>query len=87
MDDKLKKVHSLLEDEYSFPCEYGFKFIVPVTSQEKLLKVLGEGYQITKKPSKKGNYISFSAKKVFNNANEIIEVYQSVEVVPGVMAL
>ena len=80
-------MHSLLEDEYDFPCEYTFKFIVPVGSQDELLRVIGEGYEITTRPSKKGKYVSFTAIKTFNNANEIIDVYVSVEIVPGVMAL
>lgn len=87
MDDKLKKMHSLIEDEYSFPSEYIFKFIVPVASQDMLFKIIGEGYNVTTKPSKKGNYISLTAKKVFNDAGEIIKVYQNIEVVPGVIAL
>jgi putative lipoic acid-binding regulatory protein len=87
MDDKLKKMHSLLEDEYSFPCSYTFKFIVPVSNQDALFLAIGEGYEITTRPSKKGNYVSLSAVRTFKSASEIIDVYVKIEKVPGVIAL
>jgi putative lipoic acid-binding regulatory protein len=42
---------------------------------------------IDERASAGGKYISVSAKKVFNNSDEIIKIYKSVSVIKGIISL
>lgn len=81
-----KKFQNILKEHHEWPCEYTFKFIVPVSSEEDLEKVL-TGHNISKKNSTKGNYLSVTSKKTMNSAEEVMEVYDAVSQVEGVISL
>ena len=70
------KFRELLDEHYNWPSEYLFKFIVPMDSVNDLITILGEA-KIQKKPSKKGNYISITAVKIVNHAEEVIDLMSS----------
>ena len=76
----------LLDDEYDWPSVYRFKVIVPIKQlkeAENLLSdfVLQYNYSRTKK------YVSLTFGKEFNNADEVVYVYQSLQHIEGIMTL
>ncbi len=80
------KFKELLDETYCWPCSYTFKFIVP-KGQVALAKQILIGLQLSEKASGKGNYISITATKIFNGAEEIILIYQKMAIVEGVVSL
>ncbi len=85
--EKLKQ--SLLETT-SFPTKYMFKFIIP--TDQKKFKMIEEifdnlGAVIDSKPSKNGKYTSLTVLVNMKNPEEIIEKYQEVSKVEGVISL
>ncbi len=84
--EKMWKLKMVMDETVEFPTEYMFKFIVPVAVVHQLLALL-DGMDIDERASSGGKYISVSAKKVFNNSDEIMNVYKSVGVVKGIISL
>jgi len=76
----------LLDQSYMWPDYYEFKFIVKIDDKQLILDKL-EGFTITENPSKKGNYISITARKLMNSTDEIIEVYTMMSAIKGVISL
>lgn len=88
MSSDLEKSLKLLEESYHFPTDYRFKFIVPATEVNQLLLVLNvDSSGVDIKPSKKGNYLSVTFKKKVNEALEIIQLYQDVAAIKGIVCL
>ena len=81
--DKFKE---LLDKEYSWPAVYSFKFIVPQASFEEAKKLFASG-DIIEKPSKKGNYISLSAKIEMESSEAVMDVYLKASSIKGLIAL
>ena len=82
----LSKFKSLLDEQMAFPDYYQFKFVVKSDKKENVLELL-EGYQVSEKQSKTGKYTSISARKIMNSSDEIIEVYERLSKVKGVITL
>ena len=82
-DEKFK---GLLDESIQWPDYYEFKFIIKADDKHLILVHLG-GFQVTEKPSGKGNYISISARKLMKSADEIIEVYKVMSGIKGVISL
>ncbi|PIK16696.1 DUF493 family protein [Halobacteriovorax sp. JY17] len=83
---ELDKFQALLDEEYTWPAPYLFKFIVPKTELETL-ESLVEGNQITEKPSKHGKYIAVSFTKLCNSSKEVLDMYAKVSAIPGILSL
>jgi uncharacterized protein len=81
-----EKFRDLLEQNYSWPDYYEFKFIVKMDNKTLVLEKL-EGYLITENPSKNGNYVSISARKLIKSTQEVIEVYEVISTIKGVISL
>ena len=86
-DEKIARLKGLLEDQHSWPGVYTFKFIVPVSKVAQILAFFDESYEISHRPSKKGNYISVTVKREMNSADDVIRIYQSVSVIEGLITL
>ena len=82
----LKKFRELLDEQIAFPDYYQFKFVVKAEKKDEVIKLL-DGHQITEKESKNGTYISVSSRKIFNNAEEIIDIYKRLSTVDGILSL
>lgn len=82
----LTQFKDLLNTRYSWPCEYAFKFVIPQNKEQELLGLLPLS-KLQKKPSAKGNFISITAQRSFNSADEVIQVYQKVSNIDGIIAL
>ena len=85
-DEQYQRFRDLLDQSYNWPDYYEFKFIVKMDDKDKILSHL-EGFAIIETPSKKGNYISISARKLMKSTQEVLDVYESMSDVKGVISL
>jgi len=76
----------LLENNYEWPGEYLFKFIVPKESVEEL-KAVFEGQEIDVKASSKGKYHSVTSRILCQTSDEVISYYKNAGTIDGVISL
>lgn len=81
-----QKFRALLDESYQWPDYYEFKFIIKTDDKQLILERL-IGFTINETPSKKGNYISISARKLIKSTQEVLEVYESLSTVKGIISL
>jgi putative lipoic acid-binding regulatory protein len=81
------KFQTLLDDEYSFPTKYLFKFIVKPELKDEILKEVGEGTLVKTNPSKNGKFISLTISKSVDSSSDIIDIYKKVSKIEGVISL
>ncbi len=87
MDDKWKdSFREKLDQHYSWPTLYTFKFIVSL-GKESEVKNLFPQHVPTEKKSKNGNYTSITFQMMMNSSDAVIEVYVQASVVQGIVAL
>ncbi len=84
--EKLDNLQAVLEATEVWPCQYMFKFIVPVDNHEYLIELVGDA-EVILKPSKKGNYMSVTIKKMLQTPEEVIKIYVKVSSVEGIISL
>ena len=77
---------ALLDEQYEWPAQYIFKFIVPKSSVS-VAKNLLETFIVSEKESKTGKYISLTATKVMEASEDILEVYKHMSHIDGVVSL
>ena len=75
-----------LDEHYSWPDLYIFKFIVPLGKQDEL-KNLFPLHTSTDKLSTQGKYISVTFKMMMPSSDAVIEVYERASTVEGLIAL
>ena len=75
-----------LDDQFSWPSLYMFKFIVP-SGKEKEVEALFPKNESTTKPSKNGNYISVTTQVMMPSSNEVVRVYKEATAIEGLIAL
>lgn len=75
-----------LDEHHSWPSIYIFKFIVP-KGKETELKGLFPMHTSSDKVSTQGNYISVTFHMMMPSSDAVIEVYQRVSGVEGLIAL
>jgi len=79
-----------LADDRSWPAPYMFKFIVPGT-EERIEEVCQffdpENAEIRIKNSSKGNYSSISVTLTMDSPEAVVQKYQEVSIVKGVISL
>lgn len=85
-DDKTQKFRELLDSSYMWPDYYEFKFIVKLEDKDLILVNL-DGFIVTEHLSKQGNYVSLTARKLMKSTQEIIEVYELMSKIKGVISL
>ena len=79
-------LRELLDNEYDWPSVYRFKVIVPIDSLKQTEDILSD-FILQYNYSKTKKFVSLTFGKEFNNADEVIYVYQSLKDVKGVMTL
>jgi putative lipoic acid-binding regulatory protein len=84
--DRLFKLKLVMDETVEFPTEYLFKFIVPAGVVHQIMLIL-HGMDIDERASSNGRFISVSARKVFENSDEIIAIYKSASVIQGIISL
>ncbi len=85
-NQQLQKFRELLEESYQWPDYYEFKFIVKIAEKNQVLDKLA-GFTITETPSKQGNYISVNARKLMKSTQEVLDVYELMSTVKGIISL
>ena len=82
----MEKFKTLLDEEYDWPVDYLFKFILPIGQRELFINSLGiEGH--IERPSKTGKYISITFHKNVTSSDDVLFVYEQASQVKGVMSL
>lgn len=76
----------LLEDQIDFPSEYLFKFIVPSSNLDELRSVFGQ-HPVQVRASRKGKYVSVTARMEMHSSDEVIAVYSAAAEVEDVISL
>jgi hypothetical protein len=85
-NQKLQQFRDLLDQSYQWPDYYEFKFIVKMDGREAALNLL-QNYSITETPSKQGNYISINARKLFKTTQEVLDTYERMSTIKGIISL
>lgn len=83
-DQENQKFRDLLDQSYQWPDYYEFKFIIRTEAKTEILAAL-IGFSVTETPSKKGTYISISARKLMKSTQEVLDVYQVMGKLEGIM--
>ena len=75
-----------LEEEYDFPAEYSFKFIIKSESISKVLNLLPDS-DYSKRESKNKKYTSVTISKIMKNADEILYIYEKASKIDDIISL
>lgn len=81
-----EKFKALLDEEYVWPAEFHFKFIVPTEQVQHLTDLLNTD-RLEYKHSRNKKYTSVNAWMKLASADEVIYVYERVQEIPGLIAL
>lgn len=88
--DFYKRLKTQLEENFSWPSTYLYKFIVP-SDAAKVAAIRAifssEKAEINTRESSKGNFTSVSVKLRMKSADAVIEKYLEVSAVEGVISL
>lgn len=76
----------LLDDQEDWPAAYTFKFIAPAALVDEV-KALLDSDVITTRASSKGTYVSVTAIRTMPSSQAVIDVYERVGTLEGVIAL
>lgn len=89
-EDFYASLKEKLENNHDFPEDYLFKFII-TSNQEKLTEIYrvfdGMKHTIGSRDSKNGKYTSLSINAFVMDAQQVVDIYQKVGKVEGVMML
>lgn len=75
-----------LNQEYTWPAMYMFKFIAP-SERKGDVEELFPGEKISYRQSGKGNYVSITVTLRMTSAETIIALYRKAASIPGLIAL
>lgn len=81
-----EKFKALLEEEYIFPTEFHFTFIVPTEHVEQVQGLLNTD-RLKLKASRNNRYTSVNAWIKLSSSEEVVYVYEKMREVPGIIAL
>ena len=75
-----------LDQTYTWPALYTFKFIVPKGKEEELKKLFPM-HETTERHSKNGNYTSITLEMMIHDTDSVIAVYEKVSGIEGIISL
>jgi|TARA_B100001113_G_scaffold335764_1_gene315581 hypothetical protein len=75
-----------LDEEYNFPCEYNFKFIIKTEFKGKIFNLIPEA-KTEEKTSKNGKYTSVTLTHFVKNSSEILYIYENASKIDGIISL
>ncbi len=81
-----EKFKALLDEEYVWPAEFHFKFIVPTEQVSSLTELLNTD-RLEYKHSRNNKFTSVNAWMKLASAEEVVYVYELVQKIPGLIAL
>ncbi|MGE5252529.1 MAG: DUF493 family protein [Planctomycetaceae bacterium] len=85
-DPTFLRLQAKLDEFYTFPCGYVFKFIAPMARMDELARFL-KGKPFTTRFSKNAKYVSFTAEWEVQSSDEVIFFYREAAKIKGVIAL
>ena len=74
-DPSLLSLQAKLDEFYSWPCQYTFKFIAPLGKVDELTELF-RGRPFTTRLSGNGRYVSITAEWEVSSSEEIISIYR-----------
>lgn len=86
MTDNNDKFKQVLDEHHQWPCPYLFKFIVPTENISMLMDFFPDD-NVQTRESKSGKYTSVTVESHMCSSKEVMEVYEKVSTVPGIMSL
>jgi len=84
--NNIENFKNTLDQEYDFPCEYLFKFIIKNDFKEDVISLLPEAKKNIK-ISKKGKYVSITLSSIMKNADEIVYIYDEAAKINSIIFL
>lgn len=84
---KIASFREKLDQHYAWPALYIFKFIVPAQKVGELRQLFPRHVVATEKQSEKGKYVSLTYQMMMPSSDKVIEVYQRVSGIEGIVAL
>jgi hypothetical protein len=85
-NSSLSRLRAKLDEFYTFPCPYVFKFIAPMARIDELT-ALFQGKPFSTRYSKNARYVSFTAEWEVKSSEEVISFYREAAKIKGVIAL
>lgn len=89
-EERYKNLEVQLEKDQAWPAVYMFKFIV-AADNKKLSQVENlfnsEEAQVTVRQSRKGNFVSITAKELMLSPEKVIQRYRDAEGIEGLISL
>ena len=76
-----------LDQTHVWPCQYMFKFIVPVERKNEVLDLFQEEDAISTRMSRNGMYVSVTAKCRVHSSDEVVAVYEAASGIQGIVSL
>lgn len=86
MNNGQKSFQELLNEQYSFPTDYSFKFVVKKEFVEEVERLI-PSKNMKRTASRTGKYISVTSKLRVESSEEVLLTYKKVQDVPGVISL
>jgi putative lipoic acid-binding regulatory protein len=84
--DSYKDFKEKLDDVHKWPTTYMFKFVVPSAKAQEFTLLFSKE-TLDSKPSKKGNYVAFTVKKLVKSSDEVVDIYIAAKNINGLIAL
>lgn len=81
-----ERFRSLLNEEYDWPADYTFKFIVP-SEQLDQVEAVFPGDERVVRASRRGRYCSVTVIRTVGSAEEVIAVYDEAGAIEGIVSL
>jgi len=85
MNNKEQKFRALLDEHHIWPTKYTFKFIILSENIYKIKEKIDIEFEIRK--SSNGKYSSISFEVIANSSQEIIDIYNKLKGVDGLISL
>ena len=85
-DTTLLSLQAKLDEFYTYPCCYVFKFIAPMARVDELAELF-KGRPFTTRYSKNAKYVSFTAEWKVASSEEVISYYRRAGKIKGVISL
>lgn len=85
-DPTLLSLQAKLDEFYTYPCCYVFKFIAPMARMDDLAELF-KGRAFTTRYSKNAKYVSFTAEWEVASSEEVISYYRRAGKIKGVISL
>lgn len=85
MNNKEDKFKAMLDEHHIWPTKYPFKFIILSQNIHKIKEKLDIDFEVRK--SSNGKYSSISFEVLANSSQEIIDIYNKLKGIEGLMSL